>query len=179
MNNSQTKPYIGNHIVNILIGIAGLLVFIVGTLMPGSPIQKECFLIGGILLCFSSFLEKNAFFTVLEGIIVIDAVLTYFPLSNMVIAIVTAILVVVTIIVFAIKGSFNDKSLLVGTLGLIFLALGVGLLNPIYYTIGGLVIVIYSIFGILNGLQIAWLFLILNAIFTVTSAIGAYEWLTK
>jgi len=173
------KSYRGNHIVNILIGIVGLLIFIVGTLMPGSPYQKDFFLVGGIFLSLSSYLEKNAFFTVLEGIIVIDAILTYFPISNTVITIITALMVILTIVIFAVKGSFKDKSLLVGTLGLIFLALGVGLLNPICYTVGGFVIVIYSICGIMNGLQIAWLFLILNAIFTVTSAIGAYEWLTK
>ena len=173
------KAYIGNHLVNILIGIVGLLIFIVGTLMPGSPHQRDCFLAGGILLSLSSFLEKNAFFTVLEGIIVIDAILTYFTKSNTLITIITVLMVILTIVIFAVKGSFKDKSLMVGTVGLIFLALGVGLLNPICYTIGGFVIVIYSICGIMRGLQIAWLFLILNAIFTVTSAIGAYEWLTK
>ncbi len=173
------KPYIGNHVLNIIIGIAGLLFFIVGTLMPGSPYQKDFFLTGGALLALSSFLEKNAFFTVLEGIIVIDAILTYLPISNTVITVLTALMVVLTIIIFAAKGSFKDKSLLIGTVGLIFLALGVGLLNPIAYTLGGGVIVIYSIIGIMRGSQIAWLFLILNAIFTVTSAIGAYEWFTK
>lgn len=176
---NHKKPYFGNHVLNIVIGILGLLFFIVGTLIPGSPYQKDFFLVGAILLSLSSFLEKNAFFTVLEGIIVIDAILTYLPISNTVITVITALMVIMTIAVFAVKGSFKDKSLIIGTLGLIFLALGVGLLNPIAYTIGGFVIVIYSILGIMKGLQIAWLFLILNAIFTVTSAIGAYEWLTK
>lgn len=173
------KAYIGNHLANIIIGIVGLLFFIVGTLMPGSVHQRDFFLVGGILLSLSSFLEKNAFFTVLEAIIVVDAILTYMPISNTVITVVTVLMVILTIVVFAVKGSFKDKSLIVGTIGLIFLALGVGLLNPICYTIGGFVIVVYSIIGIMRGSQIAWLFLILNAIFTVTSAIGAYEWLSK
>ena len=173
------KKYYGNHVFNIVIGILGLLFFIVGTLMPGSIHQKDFFLVGGIFLTLSSFLEKNAFFTVLESIIVIDAILTYFPISNTVITVVTALMVVLVIVSFAVRGAFKDKSLSIGTLGLIFLALGVGLLNPIAYTIGGFVIVIYSLISCLKGSQIAILFLILNIIFTITSAIGAYQWLVK
>ena len=175
--NEPSKPYIGNHIFNIILGIVGLGLFIVGTLMPGNPAQKYYFLLGAVLLTISSFLEKNVFFTVLEGIVVVDALMTFCALKPLVTAGITFVIIIATIIYFAKRGDFKERYLIVGTIGLVFLGLGVGLLNPIAYTIGGFFLVIYSLFSILKGFQIAILFLILNLIFTVTSAIGAYQWL--
>ena len=171
------KEYYGNHFINILIGVIGLLSFIVGTLMPGSPSQKVYFLIGAILLTVSSYLEKNVFFTVLEAILVIGSILTFLNLSTMTIAIITFVIVIITVIYFAAKGLFKERYLIFGTIGLFFLAIGVGTLNPIAYTIGGFFLVIYAYFSFKKGYQIALLFIILNAIFTITSAIGAYQWL--
>ena len=171
------KAYHGNHLVNILIGIIGLLFFIVGTLMPGNPCQRYLFLAGAIFLTLSSYLEKNVFFTVLAAILVIDAILTFLNLPILAITIITFIIVIVTVIFFAVKGSFKERYLIIGTIGLFFLAMGVGTLNPIAYTIGGFFLVIYSYYSFKKGYQIALLFIILNAVFTITSAIGAYQWL--
>ena len=168
-----------NHILNIIIGIVGLILFIIGTLMPGTYEQKYYFLYGAILLTISSFLEKNSFFTVLETIIVIDAVISFLGLSAVITSIITFIIIIITIICFAAKGEFKEKYLIAGTIGLIFLGLGVGINNPIFYTIGGFFVALYSLMSIFKGFQIAYLFLILNIIFTITSAIGAYEWLVK
>ncbi|HJO94692.1 MAG TPA: hypothetical protein QF753_14940 [Victivallales bacterium] len=173
------KAYFGNHILNIIIGIVGLILFIIGTLMPGTYEQKYYFLYGAILLTISSFLEKNSFFTVLETIIVIDAVISFLGLSAVITSIITFIIIIITIICFAAKGEFKEKYLIAGTIGLIFLGLGVGINNPIFYTIGGFFVALYSLMSIFKGFQIAYLFLILNIIFTITSAIGAYEWLVK
>ncbi|MCP4179129.1 MAG: hypothetical protein GY756_15320 [bacterium] len=173
------KAYFGNHIVNIIIGIIGLALFIIGTLMPGTYEQKYYFLYGAILLTISSFLEKNTFFTVLETIIVLDAILSFLGLSAITISIITFIIIIITIICFAVKGQFKEKYLIAGTIGLIFLGLGVGINNPVFYTIGGFFIAIYSLLSIFKGFQIAYLFLVLNIIFTITSAIGAYQWLVR
>jgi hypothetical protein len=173
----MTKEYYGNHFINILIGVIGLLAFIVGTLMLGLPCQKVFFLVGSILLTISSYLEKNIFFTVIEGIATIDAILTFTLLSNTTIAIITFIIVILTVLYFVAKGAFKERYLIIGTVGLFFLAMGVGTLNPIAYTLGGFFLVIYSYFSFRKGSQIALLFIILNSIFTLTSAIAVYEWL--
>ncbi len=175
----MTKAYYGNHLVNILIGIIGLLIFIVGTLMPGAACQKYLFFAGAILLTLSSYLEKNIFFTVLEAIVSIDAILTFLNLPVLTITIITFIIVIITVIYFAIKGAFKERYLIIGTVGLLFLAIGVGTLNPIAYTLGGLFLVIYAYYSFKKGYQIALLFIILNAIFTITSAIGAYQWMLR
>ena len=172
------KEYHGNHAINILVGVIGLLSFIVGTLIPGSPLQKYFFLAGAILLTISSYLEKNVFFTVLEAIVTIGAILTFLSLSNITIAVITFIIVIITVLYFAAKGLFKERYLIIGTIGLFFLAIGVGTLNPIAYTIGGFFLTIYAYFSFKKGYQIALLFIILNAIFSITSAIGAYQWLT-
>ena len=172
------KEYHGNHAINILVGVIGLLFFIVGTLIPGSPFQKYFFLVGAILLTISSYLEKNVFFTVLEAIVTIGAILTFLSLSNITIAVITFIIVIITVLYFAAKGLFKERYLIIGTIGLFFLAIGVGTLNPIAYTIGGFFLTIYAYFSFKRGYQIALLFIILNSIFTITSAIGAYQWLT-
>ena len=155
------KAYFGNHILNIIIGIVGLILFIIGTLMPGTYEQKYYFLYGAILLTISSFLEKNSFFTVLETIIVIDAVISFLGLSAVITSIITFIIIIITIICFAAKGEFKEKYLIAGTIGLIFLGLGVGINNPIFYTIGGFFVALYSLMSIFKGFQIAYLFLIL------------------
>jgi hypothetical protein len=175
----SNKAYFGNHKLNIAIGIVGLLLFIVGTLLPGTYEQKHYFLYGAIFLTISSFLEKNTFFTVLEIIIVIDAVLSFLGLSVLAISIITFIIIIITIIYFVVKGEFKEKYLIAGTIGLIFLGLGVGINHPVFYTIGGFFVALYSLFSVLKGYQIAYLFLILNTIFTITSAIGAYQWLVR
>jgi len=175
----MTKAYHGNHLVNVLIGVLGLLFFIVGTLMPGVPCQRYLFLAGAVLLTLSSYLEKQVFFTVLEAILVVDAILTFCHLTILAITIITFIMVLFTVVYFTVKGSFKERYLIIGTVGLFFLAMGVGTLNPIAYTIGGLFLVIYSYYSLKKGCQIALLFIILNTIFTITSAIGAYQWLVK
>ena len=174
----MTKTYRGNHIFNIVLGVIGLALLCAGTLTAHIPeIQRFLFLFGALLMTISSYLEKNVFFTFLEGILTIDAILSFTSLSNIAIGIITFIIVVVVIIYFTINGSFKERYLIVGTIGLFFLALGVGILNPISCMIGGFLLIIYAYMAFKKGIQIAFLFIILNIIFTITAAIGTYQWL--
>ena len=149
-----------------------------GTLSGNSPeIQRYLFLFGALLMTISSYLEKNVFFTFLEGILTIDSILSFTALSNITIGIVTFIIVIAVIIYFMVKGAFKERYLIVGTIGLFFLALGVGILNTIACMIGGFLLIIYAYMAFKKGVQIAFLFIILNVIFTISAAIGTYQWL--
>ena len=88
----MTKEYYGNHFINIVLGIIGLALLCGGTLTSNLPeIQRYLFLFGALLMTISSYLEKNVFFTFLEGILTIDSILSFTTLSNITIGIITFI----------------------------------------------------------------------------------------
>ena len=91
----MTKEYYGNHLFNIVLGIIGLALLCAGTLTSNLPeIQRFLFLFGALLMTISSYLEKNVFFTFLEGILTIDSILSFTTLSNITIGIITFIIVI-------------------------------------------------------------------------------------
>lgn len=176
---STVKSYYGNHVTNITAGALGLAIASIGTAIPGSPYQKYFLLVGPILLAYSAFMERDKFFTVLQLIIIIDAVFDFLYLPNWAVFIITCLLVIGAVVHFAMKGVFKDKALYLGVAGLFALAMGIGLLNPLWYLTGGILLTGYALIGTLRGSHVSLVFLILNAVYIIAACIGTYEWLTK
>jgi len=157
---------------DIIVGIIGLIVFCIGTLMPGNPHQILVFLVGAILLTLSSFLSKNLFFTFLEGILAIGSFLTLISMSTDIKAIVIVVLVIATIVYFSKKGMLKDRNFINGIIGLVFLVAGAAFNIPIGLVISGVFLSIYAWIVFKRGEKIGMVFFALNAIFTITSLIG-------
>ncbi len=157
---------------DIIVGIIGLIVFCVGTLMPGNPHQILVFLAGAILLTLSSYLSKNLFFTFLEGTLAIGSFLTLISVKPEIEAIVITVLVLAIIGYFAKKGMLKDKNYINGIIGLIFLVAGAAFNIPIGLVISGVFLTVYAWIVFKRGEKIGMVFFCLNAIFTITSLIG-------
>lgn len=173
----QPKP-IGSHKVNIAIGIIGLLVATYGNLLEqGHSYQKWCYLIGGLLLLASSALERRTFFTVLQFVLSAGAAISFTALSPALKATVPISLTIVSIIYFLIRGELKDYILVIGCIGLAVLALGYAISNPIVNMTGAAFLMIFSYLSFRQGVDIALIWTILNAIFTITAFIASYRWL--
>ena len=159
--------------LNTSLGILGLTLTIIGTFLDPNLIQKTFFISGASLLLVSSILEKASFFIILEIIVLAGTLVAFFPISTIAKAGVPVTLSIVSIIYLAKQGILHDRVNIVGCLGLLFLATGFAISNPIIYFLGGLTLSIYSYLSYrVSQLTIALLFAILNAVFTVTSVIS-------
>ncbi|MCX5774378.1 MAG: hypothetical protein NTX05_07205 [Fusobacteria bacterium] len=157
---------------DIIVGIIGLIIFCIGTLLPGAPIQIYFFFVGALLLTLSSYLSKNLFFALLEGIVSIGALLSILSVATDIKGIVIVVLVVVTIIYLAKKGMLKDKNFINGIIGLVFLVVGAVFYMPIGLIISGVFLSIYALVVFKRGEKIGMVFFVLNVIFTITSLLG-------
>lgn len=161
------------------IGIIGLLCAITGTLIPVPEfifLQKFCYLIGSILLVTSSVLEKHRFFILQQLVVLIGTITAFMPVSPIIKAVILVTLSMIAIIYFAATGEFKERVTIVGCLGLLSLALGYAVSNPIVYLLGGVFLTIYSFIVYKKGATIGLLFGVLNFIFSITAGIGVYHY---
>lgn len=166
---------IGNHRINIAIGVLGMLIVIAGNLIANLVIQKTCYLSGGILMLASAVLERQIFFIILQCIISAGALVAFASLSHALKASVPLILSVMAIIYFAKKRLLKDWLTMLGCVGLILLATGYSVTHPVIYLLGAVVLTIYS-FGVYRrGVELGLLWGILNAIFVITAGVAVYR----
>jgi hypothetical protein len=159
----------------IIIGIIGFILTIAGTfLLPGNS-QKVLFLLGSIFLFYSSFLEKHMFFAILEVIVLAGTLIAFAPVSMVLKAGLPIVMSILAIILLISRGMLKDPENILGFIGLLLLAIGYAISNPIVYLISGVLLAIYSYFSYRRGARIALLFMILNSVFAITSAFGIYR----
>jgi len=166
----------------LAVGIFSMIVSVYGTfLSPGAIEQKICFLVGAFGLTVTAFLNRHKMYSSLQSIVVIGAVLSFFPFIKnewkyifMIIPSVVAVLYLLKVKYFS-----TDKWGVLACVGLLALALGFAtdgvefpvLLNT-FLLFAGLVLAIYSAIQVFYyKIKIAWLWLILNAIFAINPAI--------
>ncbi len=172
----QNNPtVIGNHYVNLAIGILGMLVASYGNLVHQLDTQKWCYLIGAILLFFSSFLEKQKFFIALQIIIGAGAAIAFSSYPPLYKAAVPISLSIVAIIYFIITKQLKDPLTAFGCIGIALLAAGYAITNPIIFFLGAFVLMIYSYGSFRRGIGIALLWAILNALFCITAGSAVYR----
>lgn len=173
--NTEQKSYLGNHYVNLTIGVLGMLVTIYGNLVNDLFIQKLCYLSGGGLLFISSLLERHTFFTILQLIILSGTSIAFAPIDPLYKALLPIILIVLAIIYFIKQGYLTDRLTWFGCIGIIFLAAGYAITHPVIFFLGAILLAIYS-FGVYRrGVAIGLLWGILNTIFALTALIAVYR----
>ena len=174
MTNEVINRPIGNHKINIAIGVFGMLIACYANFLVPSNLQKLSYLIAAILLFTSSILERQKFFIILQIIIIVGTAIAFTSFSTPLKALFPITLSVLAIIYFFLDGKLHDRLTLLGCLGIILLATGYAITNPIVYFLGSLVLMVYSFISYQRGVTIALVWAILNALFTVTSLVAVY-----
>ncbi len=171
----QNSPIvIGNHYVNLAIGVVGMLIASYGNLVHQLNTQKWCYLIGALFLLLSSLLEKQKFFIALQIIIAAGAAVAFTAYPPLYKAAVPIVLSILAIIYFIASKQLKDPLTAFGCLGIVLLAAGYAITNPIIFFLGSFVLMIYSYGSFRRGVSIALLWAILNALFAVTAAMAVY-----
>lgn len=173
-DNSQPKV-IGNHYVNIAIGVIGMLIACYGNLIHNAITQKWCYLIGAILLFISSILERQKFFIILQIIITAGAAIAFAPIFPWQKAAVPISLSVIAIIYFIVSKQLKDPLTALGCLGIVLLAAGYAVTNPIIFFFGSFILMIYAFISYRRGVAIALIWAILNALFAATASLAVYR----
>lgn len=177
MNKTAKPTAISPAKINVIIGVVGMLIAMVGNLLPFSDTQKWCYLLGGILLLISSALERQIFFIALQIIIVAGAAVAFSSWPVLLKAALPIVLSVAAIVYFAKRNLLTDRLMLFGSLGIAILAAGYAVSNPVIYLLGAFVLMIYSFMSFRRGVKIALVWAILNALFSITAAVTVYHYL--
>lgn len=166
LNQSKTKWS------SVLIGVVGLLAAIIGNLYPETMLQKHLYLAGGVLLIISALLEKAEYFITLEVVVIVCAILAYYPGHAELKMAVPLVLSLLSVVYLYSRGLLGTMLSHLGIVGLVLLGLGYATLNPHIYLAGGLVLTVYSAASYFKGVNIAMLWAILNAVFSATALIS-------
>lgn len=173
MNTQTQKTNWGN----LSLGVLGLLILCFASMQPVTLMQKTAITLGCVLLLISSILEKNRFFTILEILAVLSASIAFLPIHAGIKTAIFAIAGLISVIYLIKKGILKSFLDYIGGAGLLFLALGFAVSNPLIYFAGGFFLIIYSLHDFFRGAKIALIFAILNAFFIISAGIGVYRML--
>ncbi len=169
MNNQAVKSFAN---ITLAVAIIGLLTFTAGLVFHNNfGFKNGLFAIGSTLLSIASFLDREYFFSCLEGIAVITALLEIFHIDAVVSTTVLILLVVLTIFLIYRTRKINFH-LVIGIIGLILLSLGIIFSTNLLMFIAGVALCLYSYLSAKSGFRVGWVFLVLNMIFTFVAAIN-------
>ncbi len=165
-------------IVLLVIGIIGMCLSVVGTIVEGGSLaQKILFLIGASCLISTAIYNSQKMFIALQGVILVGAVLGFFQdISNEWKYVIMGGASVLAVGELIRKKYFNkDPWGIIGSAGLFCIALGFAInasQNPFIFNAlllsGGVFVAIYSAIGFFYyRVRISILWLILNVVFAV------------
>ncbi len=160
---------------NLSLGVIGLTLIIIGNFLPPLLVQKELYMLGSVFLLTSSILEKHTFFVILQVVVLAGTIIAFAPIGAVFKAAVPIGLSIIAIIYFITQGMLKDLHSIVGIIGLVFLAAGYAISNPIIYLLGGFFLAIYSFISYRHGHKIGLIFFILNVVFTCTAGVAVYH----
>ena len=175
MSSKIQSHTLGNHSINIVIGVIGMLIIIMGTLITSLPTQKLCYLFGGLFLLLSSLLERQLFFTLFQIVISSGALIAFAPIPAFYKTLLPISLSILVIVYFIKQGKFKDPLNRLGCLGLVFLAIGYAVTHPLIYFLGALCLTIFSFPAFKQGIRLGLVWGILHAVFSITAGIATYK----
>jgi hypothetical protein len=130
MSSKIQSHTLGNHSINIVLGVIGMLIIIMGTLITSLRTQKLCYLFGGLFLLLSSLLESQLFFTLFQIVISSGALIAFAPIPTFYKTLLPISLSILVIVYFIKQGKFKDPLKRLGCLGLVFWPLATPLPIP-------------------------------------------------
>ncbi|AJC49049.1 MFS transporter [Allofrancisella guangzhouensis] len=165
------KRYINN--IGLFLGIIGLIVFVFGFAEKGILEKNLAVLYATLLLFVSALIQKEPFFTGLEGIALICANTVFWQVDQVYSLIIfVGLCFVFTMWYFArYKLNFARASAFIG---LVSLCLGIVLVRNEFMVVCGVFLAIYAVFSIRQGFTVSWVFLVLNILFTVVAVTSLY-----
>jgi small-conductance mechanosensitive channel len=165
-----------HHRINVTLAVSSLAMIVLAMLMPMNLAQQIIFLFGMGLLDVAAILERHTFFIVLQTISFVGTAMAFLALPMIYKAMVPILLTTAAIIYFIVTEQYKNTITLLGIIGLLGLAVGFAASSPIAYLVGGIFIMMYSYAHSRDGNILAIVFLTLNTIFTMTSALGVWQW---
>jgi len=132
------------------------------------------FFLGQLIIFISTILARDKYFFYQTCITFTGSILGYLAIANGINFLILAIMSIAVFIYFyKIKLFKNDPFLILGCFGIILLGLGYSfsglLFSSIIFIAGSITIVLYSFISLKNGTKIAFVFLVLNIVFLVSS----------
>lgn len=160
---------------NLVLGGLGVVLTILGVLVGFSLTQKCLFFLGALALLITAVRDNHKYFVLLEVVVIIGTLVAFFPIT---VAVKSGIMLVLSLVALvALKRDFKPESAIawVSVAGILTLALGYAISDPWIYLIGGVLLTIYALAEIQKGIQIAWFWLILNGLFSVSAVLAVFS----
>ncbi|MBK2243344.1 MFS transporter [Francisella tularensis] len=158
----------------LAIGIIGLIIFMFGLTETDTAQKNLIVLFATFFLFLSAAIQKEPFFTGLQGIAFVSAIMVFYNLA----AIYNLLVFIFLAFVFAIYYFSRHKlniARICAFIGLVALCLGILLGRNEPMIVCGIVLAIYAVFSIQEGYTVGWIFLILNILFAVVAANALYS----
>ncbi|GAB4223229.1 MAG: hypothetical protein Kow0076_5420 [Francisella sp.] len=159
--------------LGLILGIVGLIIFMFG-LAETNISQKNLIVFCATLFLFlSAAIQKEPFFTGLQGIAFVSATMVFYNVKPIYNLIVFVFLSFGFAIYYFSKHKLNIARIC-AFIGLVTLCLGILLGRNEPMVVCGIFLAIYAIFSIQEGYSVGWIFLILNILFAIVAANALY-----
>ncbi|ASG68312.1 hypothetical protein fh0823_12930 [Francisella halioticida] len=165
------KKYIQN--IGLYLGILGLLIFMFGLAETNTADKNIIVLIATFFLFISAAAQKEPFFSGLQGIAFVSAIMVFYQIGQIYNLGVFIFLAIAFSIYYFGRHKLNIARIC-AFIGLIALCLGILLGRNEPMVVCGIVLAIYAIFSIREGYSVGWVFLILNILFAIVAANALY-----
>ncbi len=179
----MTEVYKQNNLLkyaDIYIGALGVIMISIGLIVTTPCDSHILFIIGQIVLFCSAVIARNKFYYLLQIVTFLGALFGLFGFAVSIKLFLLVFLSIIIISYFIYCGMFKeDKSLSVGAISLICLAVGYSINNNLVtsyaFGIGGVLQVIYAWCAIRAGIAVGWIFLVLNIVFLLALVVRLFE----
>ena len=165
------KKYISN--LGLCLGIVGLLLFIFGLTEQNVDNKNLIVLFATFMLFASALIQKEPFFTGLQGIAFVSAVMVFYEVNQNYDLIAFIIMAFIFAITYFSKHPLN-LARVCAFVGLVALCLGILLGRNEPMMVCGVFLAVYAMFSIGQGFSVGWVFLALNILFAVVAANSLY-----
>ena len=165
------NKYIKN--IGLYLGIIGLLIFMFGLTGKNISDKNIIVLVATFFLFVSASIQKEPFFSGLQGIAFVSAIMVFYQIQQVYNLSVFISLAIAFSIYYFGRHKLN-LARICAFVGLIALCLGILLSRNEPMVVCGIVLAIYAIFSIQEGYSVGWVFLVLNILFAIVAANALY-----
>jgi hypothetical protein len=120
-------------IVGRTLGTIGMLILISGNFVPPSNLRASCFLVGTLFMILTATIEYHFFFMASQFVILSGTLMYFTPFSTLIKALVPLMSALSLILYMFLTGQLKDKLTIIGSFGIIMLALGYSTGSPYIY----------------------------------------------
>lgn len=164
--------YIKN--TGLLLGIIGLVMFMFGLAEESIDNKNMMILMATFFLFTSAVIQKEPFFSGLQGIAFVSAIMVFYQISPIYNLGVFLCLAVGFAIYYFAHFPLNAARIY-AFIGLVTLCLGIVFGRNEFMVVCGIFLAIYAMFSIKEGFTVGWVFLVLNILFSLVALNALYK----